>query len=295
MFHVSAEIARQPESWARAATLAASSPDSFPARGERVAVIGCGTSWFIAQSYATLRESAGHGVTDAFAASEHLLGSRDYDVIIVISRSGTTTEVLDVIATAPSTARLLAITSDGDTPIARTRAECLVLAFAGEQSVVQTLFATSALALLRASLGENLESPIAAARELVDRPLAASWLAAEQFTFLGRAWTIGIATEAGLKMREAAQQWTESYPAMEYRHGPISIAAPHRVVWSFGVDASGLAADVAATGAEFVEHRVDAMADLILVQRLAVELAIARGFDADNPRNLSRAVILTGH
>ena len=57
---------------------------------------------------------------------------------------------------------------------------------------------------------------------------------AEQVTFLGRGWTIGLAEEAALKLRESAQLWTEAYPAMEYRHGPISIAAPGRVVWALG-------------------------------------------------------------
>ena len=33
-------------------------------------MIGCGTSWFMAQAYAALREGNGHGRTDAFAASE---------------------------------------------------------------------------------------------------------------------------------------------------------------------------------------------------------------------------------
>ena len=36
-------------------------------------------------------------------------------------------------------------------------------------------------------------------------------------------------SKAGLKLREAAQSWTEAYPAMEYRHGPITIAAARRV------------------------------------------------------------------
>lgn len=41
----------------------------LPRRGERVAVVGCGASWFMAQSYAVLRETCGHGETDAYAAS----------------------------------------------------------------------------------------------------------------------------------------------------------------------------------------------------------------------------------
>ena len=67
----------------------------LPARGERVAVVGCGTSWFIAQSYAAAREESGHGETDAFAASEMPLGRR-YDRMLFLSRSGTTTEILQL-------------------------------------------------------------------------------------------------------------------------------------------------------------------------------------------------------
>ena len=58
---------------------------------------------------------------------------------------------------------------------------------------------------------------------------------------------MGLAHEAALKMREASKSWTESYPAMEYRHGPIAIAAPERVVWLFGVEPVGLDNEVAAT------------------------------------------------
>ena len=75
---VSIEIASQPDTWRQAAALAASSP--LPRRGQRVAVVGCGTSWFIAQAYAARREGLGHGVTDAFAASEFPTG-RDYDLV----------------------------------------------------------------------------------------------------------------------------------------------------------------------------------------------------------------------
>ena len=46
------EVASQPDSWREAARLAASLDGVLPAPGERVAVVGCGTSWFMAQSYA---------------------------------------------------------------------------------------------------------------------------------------------------------------------------------------------------------------------------------------------------
>ncbi|MGK5559432.1 sugar isomerase, partial [Actinomadura kijaniata] len=63
----------------------------------------------------------------------------------------------------------------------------------------------------------------------VTEPLPAALLSASQWTFLGRGWAYGLAQEAALKMREAAGAWTEAYPAMEYRHGPVAIAGPGRV------------------------------------------------------------------
>ncbi|MCY7419803.1 MAG: sugar isomerase, partial [Chloroflexi bacterium] len=45
---VDAEIASQPDCWRQAAAMAASVRTALPRAGERVAVIGCGTSWFMA-------------------------------------------------------------------------------------------------------------------------------------------------------------------------------------------------------------------------------------------------------
>jgi len=288
-----AEIVTQPDCWQRAAELAPALSAKLPGRGERVAVIGCGTSWFMAQSYAALREQSGQGETDAFAASEFPFGRR-YDRVLALTRSGTTTEVLRACERLRGSVPVSAITADPHTPVMDAADEIAVLDFADEQSVVQTRFATTALALLRAHLGEDLTDAIADARAALADPLAPEALAAEQVTFLGTGWTYGLAQEAALKMREAAGAWTEAYPAMEYRHGPISITGPGRVAWSFGPLPDGLAGNVAAVGGH-LEHRssVDPLAELIRAQRLAVTIATGKGYDPDRPRNLTRSVILT--
>ncbi|GAA2609436.1 SIS domain-containing protein [Streptomyces axinellae] len=260
-----------------------------------MAVIGCGTSWFMAQAYAALRESAGLGVTDPFAASEAFLGkARGYDAIIAITRSGTTTEVLRVLEAVKGRVPTVTVLGDADTPATPLSDETVPLPFADEKSVVQTRFATSALALLRAHLGEDLAKAVQDAEAALEVPVEKEWVDAEQFSFLGTGWTYGLANEAALKMREASQSWTESYPAMEYRHGPIAIAAPGRVTWLFGEAPDGLEGDVTATGARFVCHARDPLADLVLVQRVALERARARGLDPDNPRSLTRSVMLDG-
>ncbi|MEO3874920.1 sugar isomerase [Nonomuraea sp. B12E4] len=286
--HTEAEIASQPECWRRA--VANVPADVLPRRGERVAVVGCGTSWFIAMAYAALRERAGHGETDAFAASEAPIGRR-YDRVLALTRSGTTTEVLELLARTDT--RTTAITADPDTPIMSAADEVVVLDYADERSVVQTRFATTQLAMLRASLGEDLAGAVDDAERAVAAPLPDALVNAEQFSFLGTGWSVGLAQEAALKMREASRSWTEAYPAMEYRHGPISIAAPGRVTWMLGTAPDGLRAQVEGTGATFFESGLDPMAELVRAQRVAVARAFARGLNPDEPMHLTRSVILS--
>jgi fructoselysine-6-P-deglycase FrlB-like protein len=284
------ELASQPASWRSAAALLPSFIDVLPQPGERVAVIGCGTSWFIAMSYAVARESAGLGQTDAFAGSEYP-ADRQYDRVVTISRSGTTTEIIDLLRALP-TQRTVLVTAVPDSPAAADADDVVALPFADERSVVQTRFATTALALLRASLGDDVEALAVQAEAALTLPID-DLLDAEQVTFVGRGAAVGLTSEAALKTREAAQFWAESYPAMDYRHGPIAIAQPGRLVWSLGPVPDGLADEVAATGARLVHHDLDPLAGLVVVHRFAVALAERRGLDPDHPRSLTRSVILT--
>lgn len=288
--HMRTELTSQPETWARAASMR-DEQAQLPASGARIAVVGCGTSWFMAQSYAALRESAGHGETDAFTASEFPFG-RAYDAIVALTRSGTTTEVLELTERASGSTPVIAVVGDTTSPLVDLADTVIGLPFADEQSVVQTRFATTALALFRSSLGESLDTAIAEAQAVLDAVDDASLADAEQYSFLGMGWAMGLAHEAALKMRESSQSWTESYSSMEYRHGPIAIAAPGRITWQLGVAPDGLRAQVEATGARFVQHGIDPMADLVRLHRVALDRALANGLDPDQPRNLTRSVIL---
>ena len=293
---VNAEIASQPEVWRQAVEVAAQRSDVLPAAGARVAVVGCGTSWFIAQAYAAQREAAGQGPTDAFAASEFPAARAGgyYDLIVAITRSGTTTEVLELLAALPAGQRSLAIVGDAESPGASAATDSILLPFADEQSVVQTRFATSVLVLLRASLGEDLGPVIAQAERALQAELPTGWQDKVHFTYLGHGASVGIANEAALKMREAAIAWAESYPAFDYRHGPISVAEGHSLVWIFGEPPAGLVAQIEATGATVHHDGTDSLASLVLAQRLAVALSLHRGLNPDQPRHLTRSIILEG-
>ena len=293
------EIASQPECWSKAIEMAGSAESALPRPGERVAAVGCGSSLNVARCYASLREASGQGETDAFPASE-VPASRRYDRLLYISRTGTTTEVLDALRRAPRDTPTTAVTADPDAPLAHQARHLVLLDFAAERSVVSSRFITSSIVLYRTHLatcagpgpGADIRAlPDAAARE-VARPLPPELAERTEFTFLGCGWAAALADEAALKLREAAQTWAESYQAMEYRHGPISVSDENTVVWALGEVPADLLADARRTGAAVIASDADPLAGLIGAQRLAVVLAERKGIDPDQPRALSRSVIL---
>ncbi|WP_238846941.1 SIS domain-containing protein [Nocardia arthritidis] len=291
--HLATEVATQPEDWVRAATIAADHKAVLPQEGERVAVIGCGTSLFMSRAISALREEAGHGLTDAWPASQVRFG-REYDRYLVICRSGTTTEVVNAMRQIPADIPRTVICSSPGTPVLDL-GDPILIDEVDEKSVVQTRFATTALAILRWHLGEDLNPVVAQARAVLAEDPAESLAAvrkAEQISFVGMGFAAAIADEAGLKLRESCQSWTESYPATEWRHGPISIATPGRAVWAFGPLEPNFEADVAATGAHLEYRDIDPMADLVRVQQLCILRAADLGLDPDHPRSLARSIIL---
>jgi fructoselysine-6-P-deglycase FrlB-like protein len=284
------EVASQPTCWSKALEMAAMAGPALPAPGERVAVIGCGSSLNVARCYASLREAAGHGETDAFPASE--VRHRRYDRMVFVSRTGTTTEVLDALRRVPPGVMTTAVAADPDAPLPREADTAVLLDFADERSVVSSRFITSSIVLFRAHLGEDVRAlPDQAARELA-RPLPPGLAERTEYTFLGCGWAAAVADEAALKLREASRTWAESYPAMEYRHGPISVSDSGTVVWALGEVPPDLLADARRTGALVITSPADPLAGLIGAQRLAALLAERKGIDPDQPRALSRSVIL---
>jgi fructoselysine-6-P-deglycase FrlB-like protein len=284
------EIASQPAMWRRAAETARAERARLPANGQRVAIVGCGTSLFMAEAWAAARELAGQGETDAFTPTE--APPRRYDLVVVLTRSGTTTEVLDYVRGLAGATRTVAVTGTPVSPIVELCDETVLLDYADERSVVQTRFATTALALARACLGDDIDSLADAAEGALAESLPFDAEGVKQFVFLGHGMAVGVAREAGLKLREAAGAWTEAYPSTEFRHGPISAIGAASVVWAFSPAPEGTPDAVRATGAAFLQAHRDPMVELIVAQRLAVALAQAKGLDPDHPRHLTRSVIL---
>jgi glutamine---fructose-6-phosphate transaminase (isomerizing) len=286
------EIASQPTLWARALQEQASSGAIFGRPGESVLILGCGTSAFVAESLAVLREQAGLGLTDAAYASEWRPG-RTYDRVLVISRSGTTSEVLAALELVEPGTTTAAIVGVADSPVARRVDEFLLLDYVDEESVVQTRFPTTTLVIARAAFGEDQTSLLPAAQRALESPLPVPVAGIDHVVYLGTGWTYGLAQEAALKVREAAQAWSESYPVLDYRHGPIAVAHPGSLVTIFGTADPALVADIEATGARVLTSDDDPLVQLVQAQRFAVALAESKGLTPDAPRHLTRSVVLS--
>src|SRR5919107_4098687 len=116
MKDTTAEITSQPTVWERALGLTGTARDALAAPGERMLVLGCGTSWFVGQSIAELRESAGLGETDAVCASEYV-PRRRYDRVVAVTRSGTSNDVLDALRQVPRGTHRVAVTAVAGEPV----------------------------------------------------------------------------------------------------------------------------------------------------------------------------------
>lgn len=291
--YFSVELASQPAVWRRAQGVAGELRSKLAADGSRIGLIGCGTSLYVSQAVACFRERQGAGETDAFPGSE-VPPRRPWESVIAVCRSGTTTEVIEAVTALRERTEVLAITAQAGSPLAELVAAELDLPFADEQSVVQTRFATTVLSLLLGAYGWDVEGSARRAESFLSEPLP-DWAAdISHFAFLGRGVGAALASEAALKFREILGAWSEGYPTMEYRHGPISAADEHTLVWILDAEEPSIDDQIRATGAHLIRGGGDPLAELVRIHHFADGLVQLRATDPDQRPHITRSVVLAG-
>src|SRR5947209_11786262 len=141
------EIQSQPALWRNAVQMLPGVQAKLPPPDRAIAIVGCGTSYFIGQAVAAARAARRLGQSDAFVASE-MPTARRHDLVVAISRSVTTTEVVRALQALPPGTPSLAISAVAETPVVENADDAILLPFADETSIVQTRFATTVLALM---------------------------------------------------------------------------------------------------------------------------------------------------
>ena len=139
------------------------------------------------------------------------------------------------------------------------------------------------------------------------------------FLFLGRGINYPIALEGALKLKEISYIHAEGYPAGEMKHGPIALIDERMPVVTIAVQdrvydkmvsqieqvkaRNGIVIAVATEGDEFIRTKADyvpyvpptppllaPILSVIPLQLLAYHMAVWRGCDVDQPRNLAKSV-----
>lgn len=167
----------------------------------------------------------------------------------------------------------------------------------------------------------TIPGKIGEALELNDyvKKISAKFKDAKNFLYLGRGYSYPVALEGALKLKEISYIHAEGYPAAEMKHGPIALIDEHMPVVVIATqDASyekvvsniqevkarkGVVIAVVTKGDTVIKNMADFVIEIpetleplqglltvIPLQILSYHIALMRGCNVDQPRNLAKSV-----
>jgi glutamine---fructose-6-phosphate transaminase (isomerizing) len=214
--------------------------------------VACGSSYYLSRTIAAqwaklLRVSCiAVPASELLFAPDEVLRRTEARQVVLVSRSGKTTEVLRAAEWLKSNTavRTLGVTCSNNSALEDLCTHVLKLPWADEKSMVMTRSFTSIL-LLFERLGAKFvgDSGLLSALDALPEKTVA-WLAANadkiralgrkrqfaDFVFLGQGAHYWLAQEAALKMTEMSSSYAQAYHTLEFRHGPKSIASADTLI-----------------------------------------------------------------
>ncbi len=183
----------------------------------------------------------------------------------------------------------------------------------GTLSDERYLAITHELALIPDKIEKILEQD----KQIAD--FAKTFTYAQNFIYLGRGYNYPVALEGALKLKEISYIHAEGYPAAEMKHGPIAlisqempvvVIAPHCGTYEKVVSniqevraRKGRVVSIVTEGDILVSNMSDytiivpkteecltPLLTVIPLQLLAYHIAVVKGCDVDQPRNLAKSV-----
>lgn len=244
------EIFQQPAALAGLRKFYAS-PGAIPAKALRgltpkssptVMFTGMGSSLFAAypaQAYLTEAGIRALVWETAELVHHHLKVLRPDTLLVVVSQSGETAEVLRLLESLPSTARVLAVTNVEASSLAK-RAKLLLPMMAGGQTAVSTKTYTNAVAVLMylafaitgkdpASLTQEVMRVVAAQENILERrdvlmpPIVEFFNRPSYVALMSRGADLATVYQGALMLKEVLRLAAEPISAAQFRHGPIEI------------------------------------------------------------------------
>ena len=260
--HAHAEILSQPETWDATFSAVAEQwreivrtipPELWTDHPTHVLFVGCGTSYYLAQTAAHVFQEVTGLVSRAVPGSEIALSPAStlpsgYPVVaFVFSRSGTSSEAVMAaryLSGLPGEVHTVGITCTPGSELVGATKYAIELPHADERSVVMTRSFTNmllAITMIATTIGlrqdlaqqvlklpdllrVRLDEMAAFAQTLADR------LDLTRVIYLGLGPYYGLAEEATLKLKEMTQVDCEPYSSLEFRHGAMSMVAEDTLV-----------------------------------------------------------------
>lgn len=315
------------------------------ARCKRIILTGCGTAWHscLVGEY-LIEEIAGVPCEVEYASEFRYRNPLIFDgtVVIAISQSGETADTLAALREAKERGALaLGIVNAVGSTIARETDAGVYLHVGPEIGVASTkafVGQLAVLSLIAALLGRRRHMSHGACQQYLEelvripdaidttlelstqcRQLAANFVDANNWLYLGRGLQYPIALEGALKLKEISYIHAEGLPAAEMKHGPIALISEGMPVVVIAVrdhlyekvvsnieEVRSRGGHVIAIATEGDEHIRELAQDVLYVpdvpemlqplvtviplQLLAYHAAVLRGCDVDKPRNLAKSV-----
>ena len=254
------EILSQPRIWSeteiqlRESQLLAAFATQFSPRSPWL-FVGCGSSYYLSRLIAALWTkhlyipATGVPASELLFAPEETLRRLGAEQVVLMSRSGETTEVLRAaeLLQKHKTVQTLGVTCNPQSPLEPLCTHSFKLNWADEKSTVMTRsFTAILLAFQRLGLQFVGDSQLSSALDQLPQR-GKSWLEAhgkkirdfaarqkiKDYVFLGQGAHYWLAQEAGLKVTEMSSSYAQVYHSMEFRHGPRSIAGPDTLITFF--------------------------------------------------------------
>jgi len=280
-----------------------------------IVVTGCGTSYYLAQSLACAYNAHGQraiavpGAEWARRPDSYLCDAQDI-LVLGLSRSGTTTETVQAMQT--SRARgwpTFAISCVDASEIILAADHGLHVPTDPREGIVMSVSASLMLLAGLRLVGIDVPGSV-----ITDARAALTHIAANaailkgrtHFVYLGAGANYGIATEGSLKLQEMSISYSQSFHPMEYRHGPISLIDDASLVVLIycpdtATEEAKLAAEVQAKGARVIGFGgpgdlsipATGLAALPALQMLGELVALQKGINSEQPRHLTKVVVLS--
>ena len=327
------EIKSQSKAWRNALEVAATASLPEAAGYEQVIFTGCGSTYYLSLAAASLYQQLTGRAARAIPAGELLLNPQTVvrentpQLLVAISRSGTTTETTRVAETFKTEGRgnVIGITCY-ETALVDLSDVCIVIPEGQEESVAQTrsfasmyVAATAFCARMagREDLLETMKKLPAIGNRLIEKYESFAKdmgenLSLDRFYFLGSGIRHGLACEVNLKMKEMTLTHSEPFHFLEFRHGPMSMVNEKAAVVGLLSESSrghekavlnemqtlgGKTVALAESDADIsFESQIPESARGVLylpvLQLMAFYRSLAKGLNPDRPKNLTAVVQL---